>query len=305
MTAARGPLQTSAAAETDPGTVTGGPSSSRFLRRFIRHHASLVAMLFLVLLVGVALAAPWLAPYDPLETDISHALEGVSTEHWFGTDDLGRDTLSRLLFATRISLVAAATAVVIALCIGLPVGLVSGYLGGGWWDAVIMRANDALMSFPVLILAIAIVGFLGPSLTNVMIAIGLVFAPRLVRIVRGTALSVRKETYFMASRSLGCTPYRLIRWHLLPNVLSPVFVQTSLSLGLAMLAEASLSFVGLGVQPPAASLGSMLATAVPFLDSAPILVLPPGVTITLAVLSFNMLGDGLRDSLGRETRSGQ
>src|SRR5690606_32136851 len=188
-----------------------------------------------------------------------------------------------------------------ALLLGLPLGLVSGYFGGRV-DNVIMRVNDALMSFPALILAVVIVGLLGPSLTNAMLAIGLVYAPRIMRVVRGSALSVREEVYVTSARATGCGPLRIIGRHILPNILSPLVVQTTIMLGLAILAEASLSFLGLGVQPPTASWGSILGRAFPYLNTTPVTVLAAGLTISVAVLAFNLLGDAFRDSLGRERR---
>lgn len=272
-----------------------------FVHRFHRQRLAVVALWFLVLIGLVVVLAPLIAPHDPNAIDVRRVLEGPSAEHLLGTDDLGRDVLSRLLFAGRISLLAAVEAVGIALLLGVPLGLISGYVGG-WVDTVIMRFNDALMSFPALILAIAIIGFLGPSVTNAMVAIGIVYAPRLMRVVRGSVLSVREETYIEASRSIGCSPYRMIRRHVLPNVLSPLIVQTTLSLGLAILAEASLSFIGLGVQPPEASWGAMLGRSFAYLAEAPLFVISPGIAITLVVLSFNVVGDGLRDALGRDRR---
>lgn len=282
-------------------TVPSVSARRRFLRRFLEHRAAVVALVFLLVTVVVSVFAPVLAPYTPTDSDLANSLQGPSAAHWLGTDDIGRDILSRMLFAGRISLRASVIAVGLALGIGLPFGLVSGYLGGRW-DNVIMRFNDALMSFPALILAITIIGFLGPSLTNAMIAVGIVYAPRFMRVVRGAALGVREETYVEAARMIGVSDARIIRTHILPNILSPLVVQTTLSMGLAILAEASLSFIGLGVQPPDASWGAMLGRAFSYLRRAPVFALAPGVVIMLVVLSFNVLGDGLRDSLGREER---
>ena len=296
-------------------SVTGGEGSTvadedfgialssrrRFLRRFRRQRPALVALAFLTLIFLVAVAAPLVAPRDPLEQDLAATLQGPGGEYLLGTDELGRDVLSRLVYASRISLLAAAEAIAVAVLLGVPPGLIAGFAGGAL-DSLIMRLTDALMSFPPLLLAIAIVGVLGPSLTNAMVAIGIVYAPRFLRLMRATTLAVRQETFIEASRSLGCSTWRIIVKHVLPNVLSPLAVQIALTAGFAMLAEASLSFLGLGVQAPEASWGAMLGRASRFFDRAPWLVMFPGFAIAFTVLAFNTLGDGLRDSLGREVR---
>lgn len=273
----------------------------RFLRRFRRQPAAMVALGYLLVMVVIGIAAPLLAPHDPEAQNLRAVLDPPGGGRLLGTDDLGRDELSRLIFATRISLLAAGQAVLVAVTLGVVPGVLAGYLGGVV-DTVIMRITDAIMSFPPLILAIALVGVLGPNLTNAMIAIGILYAPRFSRLMRGTVIGVREETFIEASRSIGCSTPRIVGRHVLPNVLSPLLVQISLVAGFSMLAEASLSFLGLGVQPPDASWGSMLGRAVRFLDRAPMLVIYPGVLLALTVLAFNVLGDGLRDSLGRETR---
>lgn len=290
-------------APEEPGTTLLAPVSKRrrFLRRFRRQPAALVALAFIVAMALVGIFAPLLAPLDPNAQNLRAVLAPTGGGHLLGTDDLGRDELSRLIYATRISLLASAQAVAVAVGLGVLPGVLAGYLGGVV-DTVIMRITDAIMSFPPLILAIALVGLLGPNLRNAMIAIGVLYAPRFLRLMRGTVFSVREETFIEASRSVGCTTSRLVRRHVFPNVLSPLLVQISLVAGFAMLAEASLSFLGLGVQPPDASWGSMLGRAVRSIDRAPSLVIYPGVLIALTVLAFNVLGDGLRDSLGRETR---
>lgn len=276
----------------------------RFLRRFRRQRPALVALGFLIFATLVAVFAPLLAPADPLEQELTAVLQSPGGDHLLGTDELGRDVLSRLIFAARISLLAALQAVVVAVVLGVPPGLIAGYAGGKV-DSLIMRVNDAVMSFPPLILAVAIIGVLGPSLTNAMIAIGIVFAPRFLRLMRATTLSVRQETFIEASRGLGCSSKRIVTKHVLPNVLSPLAVQIALTAGFSMLAEASLSFLGLGVQPPDASWGAMLGRAFRFFGRAPWLIFFPGIAIALTVLAFNTLGDGLRDSLGREVRKAE
>jgi peptide/nickel transport system permease protein len=295
-----------ATASLDAREAISAPEQSaraRFLRRFRRQVPALIALGYLVLVVLSALCAPLLATHDPLQQNLSGVLQPPGGGHVLGTDDLGRDVFSRALYAGRISLVAAAQAVAVAVVLGVVPGLIAGYAGRRV-DAVIMRVTDALMSFPPLILAIAFVGVLGPSLTNAMFVIGVIFAPRFVRLVRGTVLSIREETFIEASRSIGTPTARVIWRHVLPNALSPLIVQISLTAAMAMLAEASLSFLGLGVQPPDASWGSMIERGFRYTAAAPWLTIFPGLLIALTVLAFNLLGDGLRDSLGRETRRG-
>jgi peptide/nickel transport system permease protein len=276
---------------------------ARFLRRFRRQRLALAALVYLVLVVLAAALAPLLATHDPLAQNLGSVLQQPGGGHVLGTDDLGRDVFSRALYAGRVSLLAAAQAVGVAVLLGVVPGLVAGYAGRKV-DALIMRLTDALMSFPPLILAIAFVGVLGPSLTNAMFVIGVIFAPRFVRLVRGTVLSIREETFVEASRSIGTPTPRVIVRHVLPNALSPLIVQISLTAAMAMLAEASLSFLGLGVQPPDASWGSMIERGFRYTATAPWLTVFPGLLIALTVLAFNVLGDGLRDSLGREIRRG-
>ena len=271
---------------------------SRLARRFLAERAAVASLVFLVLLVFVAVFAHLLAPYDPLSQDLRRALEGPSTEHLLGTDNLGRDTLSRLLFAARIALLGSAQAVSLALVIGVPLGLVVGYLGG-WWDRIVMRITDAIIAIPGLIMAIAVIAILGPSLTNAMIAIGLTFYTSFLRLTRGVVLAIREEQYVEAATVVRLPTRRIIARHVLPNAAPPIIVQTSLAFGLALLAEAGLSFLGLGVQPPDASWGAMLSNASKFLQRQPFLMVPPGVAIMATVLAFNLVGDGLRDSLGR------
>ena len=291
----------SVATSVTAATVTLPPPSS-FLRRFCRNGTAMVASVILVLVVLIAIFAPELAPHDPARSSLRNILKPPSATYPLGTDDLGRDVLSRLIFASRLSLIASVQAVAIALLIGLPLGLISGYVGG-WVDTIIMRCNDALMSFPALILAVVIVGLLGPSLPNAMTAIGLVYAPRIMRVVRGSTLSVREEVYMMAARATGCSVTRIITRHVLPNVTGPLVVQATVLMGQALLAEAGLSFLGLGAQPPEASWGAMLGTAFPYLAQAPVPTIAAGTIISVTVLCFNLVGDGIRDSVGRMRRA--
>lgn len=274
---------------------------ARFKSRFMQQRAGVVAATFLLLVIIVSIIAPWITPMDPHEQNLQVILQYPSAEHWLGADDLGRDVLSRLLVGAQVSLLAAVQATAIAVALGLPFGLVAGYLGGKI-DRGIMFVNDAVMSMPGLLLAIAIVGMLGPGLTNAMIAIGIVFAPQILRIVRGSVMEVKEETYIEASRSIGTPMLQIIGQHVLRNVRSPFIVGVSLLAGRAMLSEASLSFLGMGAQYPEASWGAMLGRAFPYVDRAPFLIVFPGIMIAVVVLAFNVAGDALRDSLGRETR---
>lgn len=258
-------------------------------------------LLVLAVLLIIALIAPWIMPYDPLEQQLTNTLAQPGGEHLLGTDDLGRDVLSRLIAATRVTIYAGALATVVAIAIGLPLGLVAGYRRG-LVDSVLSRMADALMAIPTLIFAMAIVAVLGTGVTKAMLAIGIVTAPRFFRVARGMAIVVREETYIEAARSLGAPTSTIIRTHVLPNVLSPLIVQISLTMGFSILFEAGLSFLGLGVQPPEASWGSLLQKAVTYGTTNPLLAILPGALILLTVLAFNTVGDAIRDSVGREIR---
>ena len=274
------------------------PPTRRLLTRFAHDRMALAGATFVLVVVLAAIFAPEIAPYSPT-ANFPLINAGPSGAHWLGTDDVGRDLLSRVIFGARISLEAATIVVVLALLVSVPVGLVSGYFSGRT-DNVIMRLIDAMFAFPPLILAITVAALLGRSLHNESIAIAITFVPGLTRVVRGQVLSVREETFIEASRAVGAGPLRMIRRHVLPNVASPLIVQTAIILGYALLAEAGLSFLGLGVQPPSASWGLMLQEAYQFVLSDPWATVIPGLAIALTVLSFNLVGDGLRDALGRE-----
>lgn len=286
----------------DVGPI-GDPEGSarRFIRRLVRQRSAVVALGILIVLALIAALADVIAPYDPTAQDLRNVLAMPTAEHLLGTDQNGRDMLSRVIFGARVSLMAAVQAVGIAAALGVIPGLLAGYLGG-WLDLIVMRIVEAMLSFPPLLLAIAIVGVRGPGLSSAMLAIGIAFAPRFCRLMRGVTLSVSQETYVEAARSLGCSTARILRRHVLPNVISPLIVQISLATGFAMLYEAALSFLGLGVAPPDASWGSMLGQAFRFVSRDPWIAIPPGIALTLAVLSFNVLGDGVRDAIGRQQR---
>lgn len=276
-------------------------SRSRFMRRFMKQRFAVAMTVVLIVLLLVAIFAPWLMPYDPTVQNLSNVLAQPSAANWLGTDELGRDVFSRLIAATRVTMYAGALATSVALVIGLPLGLIAGFTRG-WLDNVLSRMADALMAIPTLIFAMAIVAVLGTGVTMAMLAIGIVTAPRFFRVSRGMTIVVREETFIEAARSLGVPEGRIIRGHVLPNILSPLIVQISLTIGFSILFEAGLSFLGLGVQPPEASWGSLLQKAVMYGTTNPLLMLLPGLLILIVVLAFNTVGDAIRDSVGRENR---
>ncbi|TLX53621.1 ABC transporter permease [Stutzerimonas nosocomialis] len=268
----------------------------RPLGRFMANRGAVVGALILLCFILAALLAPWIAPHDPLKANFMAVRQAPSLVYWLGTDELGRDLFSRLLWGARSSLLAGAVSVAIALAIGVPLGLAAGYFGGVL-DALISRVVEALLSCPFLVLAIALGAFLGPSLMNAMIAIGLSAMPIFVRLTRGQVMAIRHEDYLEGARAIGLPDRWIILRYVLPNVLSPIVVQAALTIASAILAEASLSFLGLGQQPPTPSWGSMLNTAKNFMEQAPWMSIAPGLAIYLTVLSFNLVGDGLRDAL--------
>ncbi|WP_428492092.1 ABC transporter permease [Rhodopila sp.] len=270
--------------------------ASLALARFLRRPAAVAGLVVIVLFVAAALLAPLIAPFDPIATSWTAIRKAPSAAHWMGTDENGRDVFSRVLFGARASLLAGVVSVLIAAGIGVPAGLLAGF-SGGWIDAALSRLTDAMLACPFLILAIALTAFLGPDLANAMIAIGVSTAPRFMRVARAATLEVNSADYIQAARSLGARGLRVALRHVAPNIVPPVLVQATLSLAAAIIAEASLSFLGLGQQPPSPSWGSMLNAAQRFLTQAPWLAVFPGVAIFLCVLSFNLVGDGLRDAL--------
>ena len=265
----------------------------RWLRGDIRAALSLA---FLLLLLLLSITAPWVAPYVPSAQNLSDTLQPISAAHWLGTDDLGRDILSRMIHGAPMTLYASLLAVSVAIVLGVPVGLLAGYLGG-WFDELVGRLIDTLLSFPAIVLAIAVTGALGIGLTNAMISVGIVFAPQLARIVRARTLVVKQELYVDAARCFGAPMHSILWRHVLPNTIQPVIVQITLLLAGALLAEASLSFLGLGIQPPNASWGAMLARAYQNMEIAPEQMYAPGLAILLTALAFNTLGESLRVAL--------
>lgn len=264
--------------------------------------ATLFSILVLGLIVLIALLAPLIAPYGVNQTDMTRALQPPTAEHWMGTDDLGRDIFSRIIVASSTSLQIAVVSVLFAFALGVPVGIVSGYLGGVV-DTILMRCVDVMFAFPVLLLALAIVAILSPGQLTTMIAIGVVFTPIFARVARASTLSVRVEPFVQASKTMGTPSWWILLRHILPNITGPVVVQTSLSLAFAILSEAALSFLGLGIQPPNPSWGGMLFDAQGFMSQAWWMSVFPGAAIFVTVLAFNLLGDGLRDVLDPKQRT--
>lgn len=274
---------------------------ARAWRRLKQRKSAMFGLIVILALILIALLAPLIAPFDPAKQSWTAVRQSPSWLHWFGTDESGRDVLSRIIWGARASLAAGVISVSIAVSIGVPVGILAGYRSG-WIDALISRITDAMLACPNLILAIALAAFLGPSLQNAMIAIGITTTPIFIRLTRGQVLAVKVEDYIEAARAVGNSGVRIARKHILPNIMPALLVQATLSIAAAIISEAALSFLGLGQQPPAPSWGSMLNTAQRFLTQAPWLAFFPGVAIFLAVLSFNLLGDGLRDALDPKER---
>lgn len=269
---------------------------SRAWGKLLRHRSAMFGGALVMVFVLLAIAAPILPIPDPAATDWGAIRLAPSAAHPFGTDEIGRDILSRMIWGARASLMAGVVSVGIAILIGVPLGILAGYFGG-WTDAIISRCTEALLAIPFLILAIALAAFLGPSLTNAMIAIGIAAAPVFIRLTRGQAINVAAEDYVESAHAIGLPTPLILTRYIFPNVLPPVLVQATLTIASAIIAEASLSFLGLGQQPPAPSWGAMLNTAKNFIVQAPWMAWWPGIAIFLVVLGFNLLGDGLRDAL--------
>ena len=277
-------------------SLPGGSPARNALRLLLHHRLAMFGAVLVAIEVGLAVLAPWIAPHEPNRMDYEAVLSGPTAEHPFGTDELGRDLFSRTLYGARLSLEVGLVAVLIAVAVGVPLGLVSGYFGGVF-DEAVMRVVDAVMALPALVLALTIAAVLGPGVWNATVAIAVVAAPTYTRLVRGQVLSVKENDYVLAVQSIGAPTWVILMRHILPNAFSPVIVQASLGVGFAIILEASLSFIGLGAQPPTPSWGSMVQVGFQYLEIAPWFVLVPATAIFLAVLGFNMLGDGLRDTL--------
>jgi peptide/nickel transport system permease protein len=286
---------TVAARPTGAGLVPQSPARVAF-RRFCKRPAAVIGLVIVVLFIVTAVGAPWIAPYDPIKTSWTAIRKAPSALYWMGTDENGRDVFSRVVWGARASMLAGVVSVAIAASIGVPAGLVAGFVGGRV-DMVLSRIVDTMLAVPNLILAIALAAFLGPSLQNAMIAIGVTAAPIFMRVARGATMDIITNDYVEAARALGNPAWRVALLHVLPNSFPPVLVQSTLAIAAAIIAEAALSFLGLGQQPPDPSWGSMLNSAQRFLSQAPWLAIFPGAAIFLCVVSFNLVGDGLRDAL--------
>jgi peptide/nickel transport system permease protein len=278
-----------------PGTAFGARLRQAW-RRLARRPPALVGLLVVLGFVILALGAPWIAPGDPIQTSWSQIRKAPSWAHPFGTDDLGRDTLARVIWGARVSMRAGVLSILFAIAVGVPAGLMAGYYRGAI-DQAVMRLTDAWLSFPFLILAIGLVTILGPSLTNATLAIGLGATPTYIRLSRGLVLATREEDYVQGARAMGAGDLRVMARHVFPNIVSSILVQATISIPAAIIAEAVLSFLGLGVQPPTPSWGTMLNTAQAFLETAPWMAWWPGLAIFVLALSFNLAGDGIRDVL--------
>ena len=266
------------------------------LRGFLRHRLAVIGALLVALEITAAVLAPLVSPYKPTAMDFKAVLKGASAAHPLGSDELGRDILSRVVHGARLSLSVGVAAVLLAVVVGVPIGLVSGYLGG-LVDEFTMRVVDSVMALPALVLALTISAVLGAGLVNATIAIAVVSAPTYTRLVRGQVLSIKHNDYVVAAHSIGAPTWIVLLRHILPNTFSPIIVQASLGVGFAIILESSLSFIGLGAQPPTPSWGSMVQVGFQYLETAPWYALAPASAIFIAVLGFNMLGDGLRDVL--------
>ncbi|OLO42321.1 diguanylate cyclase [Alkalihalophilus pseudofirmus] len=273
-----------------------------FLSILMMNKAAMVGAIIIAFYILIAIFAPVLAPYDPFEINLQNQLMPPSIDHWMGTDDKGRDILSRILYGSRLSMGVGFAAVLFGAFFGIILGLIAGYYGK-WVDSIIMRMMDVMLAFPGILLALAIIAALGPSLINVTIAVGAFSVPLFARIVRGSTLEVKRLEYIDAIRSLGANDFTIIFKHVFPNILSPIIVQGTLRLATAILSAAGLSFLGLGAQPPSPEWGTMLSSGRDFLFSAPYVALFPGLAISILVLGFNIFGDGLRDALDPRTKN--
>jgi peptide/nickel transport system permease protein len=292
--------------EADAGLVepTVSPRARRrrlLLRRFMRRPLAIAGLTIALVFVLAALFAPWVAPYSASATDFQNVLAKPSSAHWLGTDELGRDVLSRIIWGARASIQAGVLATLLAMVIAVPIGLVAGYYRG-WIDPVISRVTDVVLAFPFLILAVGLAAILGPSLLNATLALGIAVMPQLLRVARGETLALREEDYVRAAVANGASDATIIGRHIVPNMTGTLLVQATVTIPIAIIGEATLSFLGLGVQPPTPSWGVMLADAQSYLTQAPRLAVYPGLAIFLCSLSFNLFGDGLRDALDPKTQ---
>lgn len=274
------------------------------VRRFLKHRLALIGLVILAVLIIIAVFAPYIAPYDPYKMDVTSFSAGPSELHLLGTDSVGRDILSRLIFAARISLTVGIASVMLNVIIGVLLGGTAGFFGG-WIDSVIMRITEMILSFPPLMIILVLVSLLGPGLINVIFVLGFLGWPRICRLIRAEVMRVKQQEYITAARAVGTPDFRILFLHLIPNAFPPVLVAATFGAARAIIIEASLSFLGMGVQPPTASWGNLLSDAqsMGVLGSMPWIWLPPGVMIVIAVLSINFVGDGMRDALDPKLRN--
>ncbi len=273
----------------------------RFRRVFLSRPLVIFGMVVIILFVLIAIFAPLIAPYPPNEPDLYHPLQNPSAAHWLGTDALGRDTLSRIIFGTRTSLEIGLIVVFFASVVGITLGTIAGFYGG-WLYIIIMRLIDALMSFPMILLALVIAALLGGGMRNVIISLSVALMPGYARLMCGQVLSVKQNDYILAARGMGASSLRMMLRHVVPNCVSPLIVQITMMLGVTILAEAGLSFLGIGIMPPTAAWGNMVSDARDYLSVLPILSFAPGLALMLVVFAYNMVGDGLRDALDPRLR---
>lgn len=287
---------------TVPTQITARASEfKRFRRVFLSRGVVVFGIVIIMVFMITAIFAEFLAPYNPDTIDANQILADPSWTHILGTDTLGRDTLSRIIYGTRISLMVGVVSLAIATVIGVLIGLAAGYLGG-WVQTILMRFIDALMAFPMILLALVIAALIGGGLVNVMIALGVAFMPGYARLMQGQVLSVKENDYIVASRSLGANSFRIMLRHIAPNCFPPLIVFFTMSMGMTILTEAGLSFLGIGIQPPTPAWGSMVNDGARYLETNPILSIAPGIAIMIVVFAFNMVGDGLRDALDPRLR---
>ena len=272
-----------------------------YIKEFKKSKIAKFGMFIIIGVITIALLAPVISPYDPIKQNLVKSLQGPSWEHPFGTDDLGRDILSRVLYGTRIALLVGFIVIMIGMTLGVAIGLSAGYFGG-WIDSVLMRVMDVLLAFPFFLLAIIISGTLGPGLINAMIAVGIASLPSYSRLARGLTLSTKESDYVQSARALGCSDFHIITRHILPNIIGPIIVYGTLRVSTAIISTAGLSFLGLGAQPPTPDWGAMLSQGRKFMILAPWLTIFPGMAIMITVLGFNFLGDGLRDAIDPKLR---
>jgi len=291
-------------ANLEPTTAVNSQRVSelrRFFRTFVNRGVVVFGLVIIIIFIIAAIFAPWLAPYNPDKIDMNNARLQPSGSHWLGTDSLGRDTLSRVIYGARVSLMIGLVVVLFSSIVGMSLGLIAGYFGG-WVHAIIMRLMDMLMAFPVLVLALLVAAILGGGLVNVIWALAFAMVPIYARLMCGQAISVKENDYVLAGRSMGASHIRIMLRHLAPNCFPPLIVMMTMMLGTTILAEAGLSFLGIGVQPPIPTWGNMVNDGRDYLLSNPLLSFAPGLAIMLVVYAFNMIGDGLRDALDPQLR---